>query len=363
VLVGPRQLPARVRAIQTLGLPVERIDPGNRVALNLTGVEHADVGRGMAVVRPGQWRPTQRCDASLTVLGALDHPVSRRGAYVAYVGSGEFPVRLRVLGRDEVPPGGIAPVRLHLATPLPLLPGDRFVLRESGRSETVGGGEVLDVAPVLPASRARPDRSVDRVVAERGWATADELEVLTGERRDPVLGRWVAAPGAVEALVAQVAERVAGAGPLGLDVATLDEREREALALLPGVAVADGRARPAAAADPLADHPFVAALVTGGFTPPSPDGVDRAELRALVQRGMVVERDGTYFAPATLDAAARVAASLLVTHPDGFTVAELRDAVGASRKHVLPLLAELDARGVTRRRGDLRIGGPRLPAP
>ena len=54
-------------------------------------------------------------------------------------------------------------------------------------------------------------------------------------------------------------------------------------------------------------------------------------------------------------------ARMLAARPSGFTVAELRDAVGATRKHVLPLANELDARGVTRRRGDVRIAGPRLP--
>ena len=49
--------------------------------------------------------------------------------------------------------------------------------------------------------------------------------------------------------------------------------------------------------------------------------------------------------------------------PDGFTVAELRDELDITRKHALPLVNELDARGITRRRGDLRIAGPRLPAP
>ena len=48
-------------------------------------------------------------------------------------------------------------------------------------------------------------------------------------------------------------------------------------------------------------------------------------------------------------------------HPDGFTVAQFRDVTGSTRKHALPLAAELDARGVTRRRDDLRIGGPKLP--
>ena len=41
---------------------------------------------------------------------------------------------------------------------MPVLPGDRFILRESGRDQTVGGGQILDIDPVVPASRARPDR-------------------------------------------------------------------------------------------------------------------------------------------------------------------------------------------------------------
>jgi selenocysteine-specific elongation factor len=76
----------------------------------------------------------------------------------------------------------------------------------------------------------------------------------------------------------------------------------------------------------------------------------------------VVERDGCYFAPAAIDAAARRVAELLVANPDGVTVAQVRDALGATRKHTLPLLAQLDGTGITRRRGDVRIGGPRLPA-
>jgi selenocysteine-specific elongation factor len=357
-------LPVRVRGIQSLGRAHDAIGPGNRVALNLAGVEHTEVMRGDAVVEAGRWRPTTRFDARLQVLDALDHEVSRRGAYVAYAGSGEFPVKVRVLGRGgtgTILPGDEGLVRIHVATPLPLLPGDRLVLRESGRNETVGGVEVLDVAPVLPASKAAPDRSVDRVVAERGWVRADELEALTGERRAATVGGWVTASGVVEALAAEVAAAVAAAGPLGLDVATLDERRRTVLGGLAGVEVVNGRARVAEVRDPLADHPFVAALAAGGFAPPAADGVDRAELRALIQRGLVVERDGIWFHPDAIEAAAQVAARLLAAQPDGYTMAEFRDAVGATRKFALPLAAELDARGVTRRRGDLRIGGPRLP--
>ncbi|MBG7605765.1 MAG: SelB C-terminal domain-containing protein, partial [Actinobacteria bacterium] len=91
------------------------------------------------------------------------------------------------------------------------------------------------------------------------------------------------------------------------------------------------------------------------------DTVDRGDLRELARRGHVVQRDGLYFHPQAIDAAANIAAQLLAESPDGFTVAQFRDATGASRKFALPLVAELDASGVTRRRDDVRIAGPLLP--
>ena len=353
----------RVRALQSHQESLRRVGPGRRVAVNLVGVGHDDVERGHALVRPEQWHLTRRVDASLVVLASLDHEVSRRGAYVAYLGSGEHPVRLRVLGGSALEPGDSGFVRLHLADTLPLVPGDRFVLRETGRSETVGGGEVLDVDPVVPASRARPDRSVERVVAERGWVDAEVLERLTGVARPADLGPWVVDPSALAAMRSAVDASVDAAGPLGLDVAALDPRQRAVLATLGDVEVDAGRARRRTAVDPLTDHPYVAALEAACFAPPPPDGVDRQELRELVRRGLVLESEGSHFAPAAVDTAGAVVARLLVDHPEGVTVAQIRDALGTSRKFLLPLLTLLDGRGITRRRGDLRVGGPRLPAP
>ena len=361
VRIEPGGRSARVRAIQTLGRTVAEIGPGNRVALNLSGVSHADLSRGDVVVTEGSWHVTDRVDARLDVLASLDHDVSRRGAHLLYVGSREVPVRLRVLGHDALAPGASGAVRVFAPVRLPLLPGDRFVVRESGRDETIGGGEVLDVDPVLPAARAAPDRSVERVVAERGWVDTDALELLTGERIAPVVGRWVAPVEVVTATAAEVEQMVVDAGTLGLDVATLDDRQRAVLDTLGTVRVDAGRARPVDTADELADHPFLAVALAGGYAPPAPDGVDRGELRELVRRGLLVERDGIVFHHAVIEQASRAAARLLDRHPDGFTVAQFRDDLGVTRKHALPLVAELDARGVTRRRDDLRVGGPRLP--
>ena len=359
--VHPAGSPVRVRALQNHHAERDELPPGSRCAVNLVGVAHDEVVRGHVLVRSDQWHHTTVVDASLRVLDRLDHPVSRRGAHVVYLGSGEHPVRMRILGPDALDPGTEGAVRIHLPEPLPLLPGDRFVLRESGRAETVGGGEVLDVDPTERASRARPDRSVDRVVRERGWVPVDELERLTGERREPDLDRWVVDPVVLHRTLEDLRNALADAGPRGLDLVGLGELARAAVVLLDDAGVEAGRLVPAGVADPLADHPFVAALAASPFVPPPPDGVDRGDLRELVRRGDVVEVEGIFFASSAVDAAARLAARLLADHPEGFTVSTFREEAGNTRKHAMPLLARLDATGMTRRRGDLRIAGPRLP--
>jgi selenocysteine-specific elongation factor len=355
--------PARVRGLQAFGEDRTVLEPGCRAALNLAGVSYGVLRRGDAVIRPGQWHLTRSVDTSLTVLPTAPAPVRSRGAFFAHVGSGEHPVRLRVIGGTTIEPGHQGAVRLGLPVALPLLPGDRFVLRDSGSGTTVGGGEVLDGDPVLRPSRAAPTRSVDRVVAERGWVDVEDLERLTGERRPPSLGRWAVDPDALATARKSLRERVLASGAAGIDVALLDEQDRALLARDDQLTTTSGRARPAGVADPYEGHPFLAALAQAPFTPPPADaeGVERAEVRELARRGLVVERDGIAFHPTALDEAAVVAARLIAADPDGFTVAEFRDAVGTSRRFALPLLAMLDERGVTRRRGDRRIAGPRLP--
>ena len=339
-----------------------KVGPGNRVAINLSGVGHQEVGRGDVLVRTGQWHLTNRFDASLTVLSTLDHEVSRRGAHAVYVGACELPARMRILGLETLSPGEAGLVRLHLPRRLPLLPGDRFVLRESGRAETIGGGTVLDIDPVMPASKARPDLSIDRVVDERGWVEVDRLALLTGHRREPDVGRWAVSPTVLKDAQARLRDAVDDASPLGLDIAGLDERDRAVLSLMEDVTIEGGRVRPIGQSDPFANHRYTAALEAAPFSPPDPEaaGVDRSEVRELVKRGLIVEQDGVFFASTTLETARTVLAEMLANQPDGVTVAEVRERLNTTRKYALPLLAWLDGHGATRRRGDVRIAGPRL---
>ena len=357
----PQHTPVRVRALQSLHAQRTKVGPGNRVAVNVSGVSHDEVSRGDALIRSGQWHETTVFDGALSVLESLDHEVSRRGAHLLYMGAGEHAVRIRILG-PEIGPGETGNIRVYLPESLPLLPGDRFILRESGRAETIGGGEILDVDPQTRAANARPDRSIDRVIKERGWVHAKDLLLLTGETRDPDVGDWVVDPGQLQEAIDDVRSRVENAGSLGLDIATLSEQDRATLSLLSDIVVNGGRATKASASDPLHAHPYVLALQSAGFAPPDPDGVDREELRQLVRRGEIIVEDGVYFAPNVVDDAAHLLAEMLAEQPDGVTVSEVRQRMGNTRKHAMPLIARLDAGGMTRRRDNLRIAGPRLPA-
>ena len=358
----PQHRQVRVRSLQNHHEECFDLPPGSRCAVNLSGVSHDELTRGDVLVRNGQWHETTIFDASLRVLEHLDHSVSRKGAYVLYLGSGEHSVRMRVLGSNELIPGSDGMVRLYASTGLPLLPGDRFILRESGRSETIGGGEVLDVDPQLTASEAEPDLSVERVIKERGWVEATELERLTGKKIPSDVGKWVVEPSVLRETLERIREEVALSGPLGLDLSQLDERDRAAAELLEDLKSSGGRLLAADSLDSLSGHPFVEKLNELLFTPPDPEGVDRAELRELVRRGDVIEQDGIFFSPAALKEAGRLAAELLKKNPEGFTVSTFRESAGNTRKHALPLLGYLDSTGVTRRRGDVRIAGPRLPS-
>jgi selenocysteine-specific elongation factor len=396
-------MPVRVRGLESYNRRLTSAEPGRRLAVNLAGVHRHAAARGAALLRARQWHRCSVVDADLVTRPGLDHPVSARGAYLAHLGTGEQAVRLRVLGRvEEIAPGSGGKVRLWLTAPLPLAPGDRFVLRDAGRKQVIGGGTLLDVAPVLPLSKADPSVSATRVVAERGWIEADELERLTGIPATPTLGRWVVDPAVLEGARSRLSERVREAGPSGLDLSVLNERERAVAASLSNLVVSHGIARagpeggpseerpagapaaregtgegsgtersgaplkhdePAAADADLLDHPYLAMLRSTPFDPPPPTGVARNDLRRLVRSGLVVETNGLWFAASAIqDAAARVSA-LLARNPGGVRVSDVRDALGASRRTVLPLLSHLDATGMTRRSGDLRTAGPKLPPP
>lgn len=405
--VLPGDARGRARSLQSLDIDRDSVAPGSRVAVNLAGVDLVDARRGQVLVRGAQWRSTHAFDAWVRVLA--DQQVRHTGAWHVHVGSAEHVARVWPLDTPQLPGPTEGLVRVELRDAVVVQAGDHFVLREVGRGATVGGGRVLDPSPPpRPRGRGRRAARVQQLLdrrralddpvrllalhaSERGAApmadahallgadgavTPDSVVVLADHYVDRGhLERWTgdirAAVGAHHAAhpldraaPRPVVERAAvGAGcPAGLVAAVVDWAHRAGLVVrgpagvrLPEHAVeldaGQRRARDA----------LLAALDADPFAPPGlgsaaeAAGASRELVAALEAAGQLVR-----LAPdvAMTGSAIERAAAVLrdVAAAEGpLTASRAREALGTSRKYALPLLEELDRRGVTRRRGDTRV--------
>ena len=358
LVVVRNQQKVRVREIQQHEQTVTKLDRSHRCALNLAGISHEEISRGDALVNIKQWKPTAMFDASLRIVPGLKHRVTRRGSYSVYIGAGEFSAKIRLIGARELNADEQGCVRIAIDSSLALMPGDRYILRESGRQETIGGGEVLDIHPILRVSRAKPDRSLDRLIAEHGWITVGDFELLTAQRIPAVVGEWLTTPALYDALRKDLAMQLAK-NPDGIEVSRLKLHEQAVVATLPEVVIEMGRAR-IKGANSIVDHPYAGLFAHAGVTPPDTKTLDRNIIRQLVQRGLLVDVDGTVFHITALETARLKVIEILNQNPNGFTVSQFREYLGITRKHAVPLLEALDSRAITKRSDDLRVGGARL---
>ncbi|MEU4772098.1 selenocysteine-specific translation elongation factor [Micromonospora sp. NPDC023644] len=361
----------RVRGLHSLGVARPEVAPVARVAVNLRGTPRDRLGRGDALLTPGRFHRTDLLDVRL----AGDPTAQLPATLTLHIGSAAVPARVRPLGRDTA--------RLRLARPLPLLVGDRALLRDPGRHHVAGGVTVLDVAPppltrrgaaaaraaVLATVDGRPDLAGE--LRRRGLARAADL-LRTGVEGTgrPVAGDWLADPEHWRGLGVRMVEEVARHArehPLepGAPVELLRQRlglpERALVEALvrPPLRLRAGRVT-ASAADALpepvaravarvraeyADRPFRAPeaerLADLGLGP--------REIGAAVRAGALLRlAENVVLLPGAADDAVRVLAGL----PQPFTLSAARRALDTTRRVAVPLLELLDRRGVTRRLPD-----------
>jgi selenocysteine-specific elongation factor len=175
VHLQPEGRSVRVRGIQVHGAPVSETHAPGRVALNLVGVEVAQVHRGHTVVPPETLSPVGTVDVELTVLPgmpALRHRTTLR----LHAFTSETTCRVLLYRPGENSAAPLA--RLRLSKPLLLAPGDRFVLRQPSPAVTVGGGRVLDAYP-LPRLR----KAAANAWLEQLREAAPEQQILLRVRR------------------------------------------------------------------------------------------------------------------------------------------------------------------------------------
>jgi selenocysteine-specific elongation factor len=402
---------ARVRGLQSHGRPLAEATPARRLAVNLAGVATDQVVRGDVLVLSGQWAATSTADCRLRCLAGAPAPLRGRGAYLVYAGAAETAARLQPLDATEVHPGSDALVRLHLERPLVLDVFEPVVLRDAGRDQTVGGGLVLDPFPptVVRGTAARVRRTeeleareaagraglLERVLAERGvvpLADLPRLAAIAPERLPAALASSAAAAtgrslawdrDAWEAAAVAVLEAVEGQHRTDPSAPGLPAQAARAAARAPGWPAAAGTEvveALVAGGRLLADGPTLRLPGHGVRLDPAQQalrarveaaldeagvgllgeaalaqlGADRRATALLVRLGVLVPiAPGGYLGRPALEEAV---ATLRRRFPGGrpFAATEAKEALGTTRRTVIPLLEHLDRTGVTVRQGDLR---------
>ncbi|MBN1977677.1 MAG: selenocysteine-specific translation elongation factor [Anaerolineae bacterium] len=187
VEIQPQGLKARVRGLQTHKEKVEQAVPGSRVAMNLTGVNKAEVARGNVITTPGWLRPTVLADVQLRYLPAAPRPLRHNTQLKFFCGATETLARVRLLGQDQLQPGETGWAQLRLKEPVALVKGDRFIVRFPSPAETVGGGAIVDSNPGRRHRRFLPEVIARLETLAQGSPAEILLQSL--ERRGPTPAR------------------------------------------------------------------------------------------------------------------------------------------------------------------------------
>ncbi|WP_129125100.1 selenocysteine-specific translation elongation factor [Geomonas oryzae] len=176
VEILPSGIACRVRGVQSFGSKVEKGGAGERLAVNLQGVDHTDVQRGDVVVPKGLYKPTSAVDVRLNYLASAQKELKHRASIRLHSATYEVPAKIILFDRDSLQPGESAYVQLRLEHPVLLLPGDPFVLRTYSPQATLGGGTVLDPAP--PRRRRRSAEALELLAAAESGVDQDRIKLL-----------------------------------------------------------------------------------------------------------------------------------------------------------------------------------------
>ena len=143
----PAAIVARVREAQVHDKPVAAVFAGQRVALNLSGVNRDQVPRGSVIGTPGLFRASQRIDVRLQLIKEAPRAIKFRDPVHFHLGTGRSVAQVVLLDREDMSPGDEALVQLTLDHPLLAHRGDRFIIRSYSPMVTIGGGVVIDAEP------------------------------------------------------------------------------------------------------------------------------------------------------------------------------------------------------------------------
>jgi selenocysteine-specific elongation factor len=405
----------RVRGVQVHGRTADLALAGQRTALNLAGVTTEALARGMMLAPLSTFHSTFRLDVKLALLPTAK-PLKDRARVHLHAYTSETIAEVLLYGLKQVAPGGEAFAQLRLAAPVLLLPGDRFILRQFSPVVTIGGGVVLDAAPLVhkrpvtevvsflkTMAAGSPDEVLAARVARRG-ETGFRLTDAPAEMNLPVGRAMNLAARLVEqgilvrcnqllvssaafarhkAEVADAVKKFHDANPLVSGISKEELREKANLGSevfygILGNLVEERKlelsgelvrlaGRGVVMKDEEADSKKMieSAFASAGLKVPALKDVlaglkvDKARAQKIVtlllreKVLMKISEDLVFHRDALLDLRQRMAAEK--TKSPKIDIARFKDLTGVSRKYAIPLLEYLDREHVTKRLGDDRV--------
>jgi len=417
VIVQPQNLQARVRSIQSHGIEIECAQPGMRTALNLPDLAIDQIRRGDVITRTDLSETSSTLTAQVEKSPRLRpkesaaRPLKNGSSVYLHHGTSRVAVKVALLEKGELEPGQKTISHLKLASPIFAFAGDRFVIRDASERHTIAGGIVLDPdganfrgAPQLkllsiPATAPGDvDVCVRSEIALRGsmprktllnkshFSAGEISEALMRLQRDNeiVLDEEIAADGEFwQKLRSQAIASIDDAHKqnperTGLDLnelrTSLRDQPEDVLEALIAELCAAGFVRKGSAIARTTHLPVLPAelqpverkiheaLSQKPFDPPPRREIEMdrdAEhvLRFLIESGGVIEVNSD--AVLLREDFDRMKSQIteFISKNGPATVSELRQALGSSRRIMVPLLERLDRDGVTRRVGDKRMLG------
>ena len=410
VQILPKGIETKIRGLQSHGKPVKEAYAGQRVALNLQGVEKDELERGDVVVSPGRFQPVSAMDVKIELLPGA--PAIKSGSRVHFhLGTSEQVARVVLYDKQELKGGESSYAQMRLSGPVVAQGMDRFVIRRFSPLETMGGGPVLDPSPgrrkksmglgdleiyekgTLKEKLSRKImgsglKSISKAELE-GWIRAGVKEIeqalaeLQKEKTVIPVGDSAFVHSTVFASFRQAAMNLAGRfhqkNPLRPGMpreelrAELRTEQKVFSGLLPLVAeltaekdavrLASFQAALSGKDEQLKEK-IIKELEPAGFQPPEKSELAKKlsldekrltdVLRLMDKEGALVRiNDSLYLPDSVYQRMISLLKEFFAKKPE-MAVSEFRDVLGTTRKYALPYLEYLDSHKLTMRVGDLR---------
>ncbi len=410
VEILPAGIEGRIRGLQTHKQSEEKAQPGSRTAVNISGVSVDQIRRGDVVVHPGAYQPTTMIDVWVRLLKDATAPLKHDSELKLFIGASEVIARVRLLGVKELKPGEEGFLQLMLEHPVVALRQDRFILRRPSPAETIGGGQVVDPHPKRRHKRfnetkleelaqmmvGTPEEILMQSARQSGTVSRSKLVEIAGLEPD-------LAQAAIEALLASGDLTALNGKNLLIPTEQLIRLQDDLLhsleafhqqnPLQPGMPrerLRTGITLPAEIFDALvaqlsvkgeivAENAFVRTtghtiqlteaqrakvdsllreFTAHPYTPPSvkesQDIAGEDLVTVLVQTGRLVQLGEDVLLQPEILKEMQDAVVEIIRRNGSVTLAELRDRFQTSRKYAVAVLEDLDARGITIRKGDGR---------